>query len=105
MSLLAPSLQECAALDVLTQNEALEYCGQRIRTSQWRLTAIAGKDGKAAAEAVKASQGPILGLTTTMGVNNYTNNRNTGVSANKNNINDGSAPLGKRTARTQTTST
>ena len=95
MSLLAPSLQECAALDVLTQNEALEYCGQRIRTSQWRLTAIAGKDGKAAAEAVEASEGPILGLTTTMGVNNYTNNRNTGVSANKNNINDGSAPLGK----------
>ena len=95
MSLLAPSLQECAALDVLTQNEALEYCGQRIRSSQWRLTAIAGKDGKAAAEAVEASEGPILGLTTTMGVNNYTNNRNTGVSANKNNINDGSAPLGK----------
>jgi DNA-directed RNA polymerase III subunit RPC2 len=51
MSLLAPSLQECATNDVYTQAQALDFCGQRIRASQWRLTAIAGKEGKAAAQA------------------------------------------------------
>lgn len=90
MSLLAPSLQECAALDVFTQSEALEYCGQRIRASQWRLAAIAGKDGKAAAAAVEASEGPTPGQPTTMGVNNNANNR---ANANKNI--DGIAPTGK----------
>ena len=62
-------------VDVFTQSEALEYCGQRIRSSQWRLAAIAGKDGKAAAAAVEASEGPTPGQPTTMGVNNNANSR------------------------------
>eukprot|EP00898_Chlorokybus_atmophyticus_P001524 jgi/Chlat1/2372/Chrsp17S02643 len=33
-SLLAPSIQECASLGIFTQQQALEYCGAKVKTSR-----------------------------------------------------------------------
>ena len=44
-SLLAPSLQECASHGVFTQQQALEYCGAKVRAAtEWR-TAEANATG------------------------------------------------------------
>jgi DNA-directed RNA polymerase beta subunit len=32
--LLAPSIQECAALGIFTQQQALEYCGAKVKTGR-----------------------------------------------------------------------